>query len=547
MPPSRRDFLRAAGLTVGALPALNLIGCGEAIDPGPAPDPGPSERVYPELDDYTYDGELGPETLFSHSVASGDPLTDAVILWTRVTTEGGEPVEVWWEIAEDTAFERRLGAGSVTATADTDWTVKIDATGLYPGETYYYRFFCLGQESPMGRTKTAPQGEHDRTRFAFCSCSNYTRGFFLSYREIGQMADLDLVLHLGDYIYEYGSGGQTWRPGPETMTDLERRVHDPPREITTLEDYRRRYAQYRTDTNLQDAHRQHPFVLVWDDHESANDAWQDGAQNHDEAIEGVWADRLTAAQRAWLEWMPARPGPDGRIWRSFSYGDLFDLIMLDTRIWGRDEQSNDPDLIASTQRSLLGDDQETWMLDTLRDSTASWRILGQQVMVSHLRTPSGPPLNTDQWDGYEASRAKLFDAIAADDDSNLVVLTGDIHTSWANNLVDDPDAADPTTLAVEFVAPGVTSTGLSDNPVFVRSVRRSNPHIAWAELSKRGYVVVDVTHERVQAAWHHFEGVDDPEGVSSFAAAYHVPQGAPELIADEDPAPPPEEVAELAP
>ena len=221
--------------------------------------------------------------------------------------------------------------------------------------------------------------------------------------------------------------------------------------------------------------------------------------------------------------------------------------MLDTRIWGRDEPTDDRELIASPERTLLGADQEAWMLDTLADSTARWRSLGQQVMVSHLRTPAGGPLNPDQWDGYTASRAKLFEALAADDDSNLVVLTGDIHTSWANNLVDDPDADAPTPLAVEFVAPGVTSTGLDGNPVFVRSVRRANPHIAWAELSKRGYVVVDVTPERVQAAWHHFEGVDDPEGVSTFAAAYHVPQGAPELIADEDPAPPPDEVADLAP
>ncbi len=546
MPHSRRDFLRKAGLTIGALPAMNLLACGEDE---PIVDPGPEGRVYPELDEYAYDGELGPESTFTHGVASGDPLPDAVILWTRVSPEAGrgEPLEVWWEIAEDVEFTRRLDAGLVTTDAETDWTVKVDAGGLYPGETLYYRFLCLGRTSPTGRTKTAPAGELARSRFAFCSCSNYTRGFFLAYREIAQMPDLDVVVHLGDYIYEYGSGGPTWRPGPETMTDLSRRVHDPPRELTTLEDYRRRYAQYRTDSDLQEAHRQHPFVLVWDDHESANDAWSEGAQNHTDGVEGPWGDRLTAAQRAWLEWMPARVEPGGKIWRSFSYGDLFDLVMLDTRIWGRDEQSADADVIAAAQRSLLGDDQEAWMLQTLRESSARWRILGQQVMVSHLRTPTGSPLNPDQWDGYASSRERLFDALAGDDISDVVVLTGDIHTSWANNLVDDPDAESPTTLAVEFVVPGVTSSGLTDTPAFARNVKRFNPHISWLELSKRGYVIVDVDAERVQAAWHHFSDIIDPTVTSEFAAAYHVPLGTPSLVEDDAPAPPDPESADLAP
>ncbi|MDB4937322.1 MAG: Phosphodiesterase/alkaline phosphatase, partial [Labilithrix sp.] len=298
-----------------------------------------------------------PTGPFRHGVASGDPLPDAVILWTRLTQDPAtDPapaptgtVQVTWEIAKDATFASIARSGAATADADRDFTVKVDATGLEPGTTYYYRFRALGETSPIGRTKTAPRTA-TQLRFAVVSCSNYAMGYFHVYAALATRADLDAVLHVGDYIYEYADGEY----GDE-------RKSEPNNETVTLADYRLRYAQYRSDPDLRELHRQHPFVTTWDDHEVADNASKDGAGNHD-ASEGLYADRKRAAFRAYAEWMPIRGDlADGKIWRTLRYGTLADLIILDTRHWGKQNQSGDEDPARfDDARQILGVDQEAW-------------------------------------------------------------------------------------------------------------------------------------------------------------------------------------------
>lgn len=481
----RREVLQRAGLLTAASVAPVATGCG-SDDDGPEPPP-------PE-----------PE-VFLHGVASGDPLADAVILWTRVTSPDGAPVQVAWRVATDPSMSDVVAEGTFDTDADRDHTVKVDVTGLSAGTTYYYRFEALAEASKVGRTRTAPTGSVSRLRFAFCSCSSWAHGYFNAYRHIAQRSDLDLVLHLGDYIYEYGD---------DQYGDLlleEPRLYDPPHEIITLEDYRRRYALYRTDPDLQEVHRQHPFICVWDDHESANDAWQNGAQNHDPS-EGDWAQRKAEAMQAYFEWMPIRDNAELKIWRAFRYGDLVDLLMLDTRLWGREQQygelGEEPPM--DPERQILGADQEAWLFGELEGSTATWKIIGQQVMFGQL----GLVTNPDQWDGYPEARERFFDVVEASAIDNVVVLTGDIHSSWGMDLARDPfdPAYDPDTGAgsfgVEFVAPGITSPGFPDALAgLAEGVKGDNPHMKLVELVRRGYVVLDIDAERVQAAWYHVDTI----------------------------------------
>jgi alkaline phosphatase D len=500
---------------------------------------GETDDVGDDLPRYEYEGEPGPEDLFQHGVASGDPLTDSVILWTRVTDPAASgSVEAFLEVALDPEFEHRVVATPVVAEADRDHTIKVDVEGLEPGTTYYYRFFALGRESTTGRTRTAPEGAIDRLRFVFCSCSSLAHGWFHAYRRISERADLDFVIHLGDYIYEHGVG---------SYGDVRR--YEPEHDIVSLEDYRTRYRQYRRDPDLQAVHQQHPFIPVWDDHESADNSWRDGANNHDES-QGDWETRKQTSIRVYMEWLPIREGAEGVIYRQLSFGDLVDLVMLDTRLVGRDEQVgnvNDSDAIEDPERSLLGAEQETWLEERLRTSQAQWQIIGQQVMMGQLHLIPGTPVNLDQWDGYVASRERFFQAIEAR--HNVVVLTGDIHSSWAIELSRDPfdpEVYDPETgagtIAVEFVTPAITSPGLPGN------LNVTLPHIKWVNVVERGYVVVDVTHERVQADWFHVADVTVPDGdAERFANAFTVKAGEPRLVPASAPVSPRADAPELAP
>ena len=551
---SRRELMRRAGL-LGVSAALGCRndgdassedgtgdGTGDGTETGSADTSGSSTTGDDGLPDYEYDGDLGPEDLFQHAVASGDPLTDAVILWSRITGGPAEETEAFFEVALDPEFTMRVAAAYVQTSPDRDYTIKVDADGLAPDTTYYYRFFALGRTSPVGRTKTAASDAIDRLRIAVLSCSSLAHGYFHAYRRVAERADLDLVVHLGDYIYEYGSG---------EYGDV--RPYEPTYEILSLEDYRARYSQYRRDADLQECHRQHPMVAVWDDHEYADNAWNGGAENHTEGGEGAFADRKNVAAQAYAEWLPHREGAAGIIYRSLAFGDLVQLIMLDTRIVGRQQQAasfDDVDIVDDPDRQLLGATQEAWLEGEL-GSTAQWKLLAQQVMVAQLRL-GDTPLNVDQWDGYPAARQRLLDMIRQQSPTNTVVLTGDIHSSWAFELADDPFGPDydPSTgagaVAVEFVVPAVTSPGFPGNGI--ASFLETHPHLRWGNLVERGYVVLDVTTDRLQASWWQVADVSVTSGGNeTFAAAWSVNDGTVALVEDIEPAAPRDDAPALAP
>lgn len=514
---TRRDFLyRTAPLA--ALPFLTPA-CGSSDDEGPAPPSGP----------------------FRHGVASGDPLTDRVVIWTRVTPEADTPetVNVEWQVAEDPELTAVVAEGTASTDDAVDHTVKVDVDGLEPGRTYYYQFSALGESSPLGRTKTLPEGSVARARFAVASCANYPYGFFNAYAMIARRPDLDAVLHLGDYLYEYGAGDFGDGAGG--------RVPDPKTEVVSLTDYRRRHAQYKTDPDLQEAHRQHPFIAVWDDHETANDAWRGGAQNHEPESEGDWETRKNAALQAYFEWMPIRDpaaNASGQIYRSFRFGTLIDLVLLDTRLAGRDAPSTepcDPAALLDPNRQLLGEEQEQWFVSELVDSQASgttWRVVGQQVMFAQLVNTLSTEMcvfNPDQWDGYAANRARILQALSEHEIDNVVILTGDLHSSWANEVTADPfdaNAYDPASgtgsQAVELITPAVTSPGIEDGEQaqnLAALVAETHPHVKYVDLNRRGYLVLDVTPEQAQAEWYHVDTITKRSHSESLAAAFFTRSG----------------------
>jgi alkaline phosphatase D len=483
------------------------------------------------------DGAARP---FLHGVASGDPLPDRIILWTRVTPGDVDgPVDVRWLLATDPALTAVVGGGTVRTSAASDFTVKVDAGGLEPGRTYYYAFDVGRDRSPVGRTKSAPDGPVDRVRLASLCCSNYPAGYFTVYRHVAARNDLDAVVHLGDYIYEYGNGVL----GNGTPLD---RVPAPDRELRTLDDYRQRYAQYRTDADLQAAHRQHPFVAVWDDHELANNAWRAGAAAHDAATEGPWVARRDAAWQAYREWMPIREaaGPGLRLYRRLRFGSLVDLLMLDTRTL-RDEQVGAFDFaeLGSTRRTMLGAEQESWLHQQLRASTADgtvWRVLGQQVLFSPLMPAAGPALNPDNWDGYRAERRRLLELAGSDAAPDVAILSGDFHSSWAFDVPLDPwdgYAADSGagSRAVEVLAPPVSSPPLFLDPTLraqIGLLRPNLPHLRYVEGDRYGYVLVDVTAERLQAEYHLVPDVRVPGAPASRAVGLTCARGTAHLVED---------------
>ena len=475
--------------------------------------------------------------LFQHGVASGDPLSDRVVLWTRITPPPARsaigPVEVAWQVAEDEGLARVVARGTTAAAPQRDFTVKVDAAGLRPGRTYYYAFDAGGQRSPVGRTRTFAETGVDRLRLAVVSCSNYAAGYFNAYRCIAARGDLDAVLHLGDYIYEFADGvfGDTRSIGRAPL---------PLGDAATLDEYRRRYAIYRSDPDLQDAHRRHPFVVVWDDHEIANNAWAGGAENH-AARQGGWATRLAAAYRAYVEWLPVResPGPDIRLYRRFRAGDLADLVMLDTRgLRDRQITAATADQLGNPGRTLLGRTQEAWLFDRLRESAKAgtrWRLLGQQVLIAPM-SPTGQPLSVDMWDGYPAARARVMEFVARERVPDIVVLTGDLHSSWAIDVAQNPWAAAGTAaarpLAVEIVTPAISSPPLfTDASLRARAplLRQVVPHVQFLDGDGNGYVVLDVTRERLLAEWYFVAAVRERSADEKRAVAYACERGSSRL------------------
>ena len=484
----------------------------------------------------------GTETgIFRHGVASGDPLTDRVMLWTRVTPPAGHsdsrPLDVRWQIASDEKMSNIVGRGTAQAAAERDFTVKVDAGNLEPGATYYYSFDSGGERSPVGRTKTLPVRGAQRLRLGQVSCSNYPTGYFNVYRCLANRPDLDAVVHLGDYIYEFASS----RYSDPSLS----RAVQPASEVVTLADYRTRYAYYRHDPDLQAVHRQHPFIVVWDDHELANDAWSGGAGNHN-ASQGDWKVRQRAAYRAYLEWMPIRESSPNaiRLYRRFAFGGLADLIMLDTRGL-RDQQVSPTDraAIADPRRTLLGAAQEAWLSETLRASQKAgtgWRILGQQILFSPLTMPGMNVMRPDVWDGYPAARERMFDTLENGRITDVAILTGDIHSSWALDVPRDPWTAatyDPKTSsgsrAVEIVAPAVSSP-----PMFSSQAQRDiaamlQPlarHLKFLEGDSRGYVLLDITPKTLQADWYFVPTVTQRTDQEKRAARFVCERGSSRLV-----------------
>ncbi|MGA5101778.1 alkaline phosphatase D family protein [Streptomyces lavendulocolor] len=531
--PSRRTVVKAAAATAVAAPVLA------------AATPAVADVLAPA---------------FLHGVASGDPLPDGVLLWTRVTpapdalpgSGKGPDTEVRWEVAEDRAFSRVVARGAVVATAASDHTVKVDVRGLRQETAYYFRF-TAGTEasaavSPVGRTRTTPAADATTAgvRFGVVSCANWEAGHFAAYRHLAARADLDAILHLGDYIYEYGTGAY---PKPDYVV----RQHEPRHEITGLADYRVRHATYKTDPDLQALHAAHPVIAIWDDHEFADDTWSGGADNHTPGTEGDWAARAAAAKQAYFEWMPVRASTEGTVYRRLRFGKLADLHLLDLRSFRSQQASTGSGRVDDPARTITGRAQLDWLKAGLASSDAAWRLVGTSVMISpvafgslpaHLLGPvaellglpkGGVAINVDQWDGYTDDRRELLAHLTDRAITNTVFLTGDIHMAWANDVpVTAATYPVSRSAATEFVVTSVTSDNLDDilhvapgtvSLVAAAALRGANRHVKWLDMDNHGYGVLDVTTERSQMDYYTVSDKTDPDASSAWIRSYRTLNG----------------------
>ncbi len=510
---------------------------------------------------------------FSHGVASGEPAAERVLLWTRFV--GAQDTALEFEVSETLDFSRVAAGGSVTARAENDWCCKAWAEGLEPGRWYYYRFTAPdGSHSDVGRTKTLPVGKTDKFRMAVFSCSNIGFGWFNAYAHAAADGDFDCALHLGDYFYEYGPG--TYPSNEEAQSG---RVLFPAHEIVSLADYRMRYATYRRDPDLRRLHQLFPMIAGWDDHESTNDSWEGGAQNHQSETEGEWSVRKAAAVKAYREWMPVSDEP----WAAYEVGDLATLYRLETRLTARAEQFSYGQILSGKtspeaamaalvafregdyrdgNRELLGMKQQVWLADGLKRSASAgkpWQGLVQQVLMGNLVTAprlteglpadlpayirqrilagamagrAELPLNMDAWDGYPAARERVFRA-ALDANANLISLAGDTHNAWAFDL----DHAGEK-VGVEFGVQGVTSPGLESYasylPVDVleRETVAHNRQLKWMDGSRRGYMAVELTPASASSEFRFVSsvrekgaGVNDTRRVSTQAGSRALDMG----------------------
>jgi alkaline phosphatase D len=503
---------------------------------------------------------------FLHGVASGDPLPDGVLLWTRVTpapeaTPGsglGPDVEVSWVVARDKALTDVVAKGSTTATAASDHTVKADIRGLAPATDYWFRFSAGGTDSPMARTRTAPAADADVSglRFGVVSCANWEAGYFAAYRHLAARGDLDAWLHLGDYIYEYKSGEYAARG---TVV----RPHTPANEIITLADYRMRHGRYKTDPDLQALHLKAPVIAIWDDHEFADNAWSGGAVNHTEGAEGAWSARQAAAKRAYFEWMPVRPAIAGTTYRRLRFGRLADLSLLDLRSFRSQQVSGTSGSVDDPDRTITGRAQLDWLKAGLKASDAKWRLVGNSVMIAPFVVGSlsadllkplakllglpqdGVAVNTDQWDGYTDDRRELLDHLRANGIRNTVFLTGDIHMSWANDVpVDAGTYPLSASAATEFVITSMTSDNLDDIvkvpegtvSVFAAPlIEAANRHVHWVDTDRHGFGVLDITADRAQMDYYVLSDRTDAHATAHWERSYRTRSGTQKVERTYDP------------
>ena len=489
-------------------------------------------------------------SVFRHAVASGDPLSDGVVIWTRVSDAAPSPTRVRWRMARDPELLDVVADGETTADPERDMCVHVDVGGLDPSTTYHYGFEALGQRSPVARTRTLPGGDADHLRIAMVSCAKYNAGFFNAYTRIAER-ELDFVLHLGDYIYEAAQNPPASQTPPADIG----RVVDPIHECVTLEDYRKRYAHYRLDPDVQALHLAHPLIAALDCHELADDAWRGGSVEHREERDGPWADRVAAAFQARWEWMPYRkpdPADPSRTWRTVPIGDLADLFIMDTR--SRRDMPAQGEAMWEQGRSQLGPEQRTWLLEGLASSTATWRVLGNSSVMGQIWDerltsetipallrlkmiePNGRGPDPDQWDGYPHERDAILHALKGRD---AVVLSGDVHIGLALELKLDPRFEEEP-VAGEFVTTSLTSQNVDDKMgwaprtksiPFEKGLVAEVPHVKWCDFDSHGYVVVDVRPERVRGEWWFVETVLEPAQGESLGAAWEVHAGSSRLVA----------------
>ncbi|MEL7486798.1 MAG: alkaline phosphatase D family protein [Pseudomonadota bacterium] len=499
--------------------------------------------------------------VFAHGVASGDPDATSVVLWSRVTPQGGGALNASWEVATDEGFTAIVQRGDVAANASADYTVKVVADGLAPGGAYFYRFRVGDAVSPVGRTKTLPAGALERARFAVISCSNYPFGYFNVYDLIARQDDLDAVIHLGDYIYEYGPDGYGGDAGAALG-----RAHAPAREVVTLADYRERHAQYKADPSSQAMHAAHPLIAIWDDHETSNNSWKDGAQNHQPQDEGDWSARRRAALQAYYEWMPVREPSDGlgreALFRAYSYGDLLTLAALETRLMARTKQFEYSEIVPGLQsaedverfrtvvladqsREMLGAAQLDYMDRAIRRSVSEgqpWRVIANQIIMAEVIAPDltphvseedlvaleaqwdqarafvefsklGLPTNLDAWDGYPAARDRFYKTMRAAGAEDLVVITGDTHTWWANDL----KAKDGGAMGVELGVNSVTSPSPyrrdflgGKGAEYALLTNRENKSVRYLSGENHGFIKLDVAHDAIEARFMAVDTIEAP-------------------------------------
>ena len=567
---NRRELIQKTLAGFGALSLpISLTACGDDADSNTQPN---------------------TQVQFLHGVASGDPLQTQVIIWTRVTpTDSSARLEVLWEVAKDVDFKHITATGKVLTTAAQDFTVKVDVTGLAAGQVYFYRFKSASKYSITGQTKTLAT-QIQSVQFAVCSCSNFPAGYFHVYKEMAKQ-DVDVVIHLGDYIYEYGMGGYATEEAVEMGRAL---ADDNNAEIIRLDGYRKRYALYRLDPDLQAAHQRHPFIVIWDDHELANDTWEKGAENHQSDTEGDFLERKLAALAAYFEWMPIRPIDDQhiKIYRQFDFGTLVQLTMLDTRIIARNVQLDYANYMTATgldiakfqadlinpARSLMGVEQRNWLLQKLQQSTATWNVLGQQILMSKMFVPAEllmslaeitagnpspetlskittqitelleikarmdagdptvtpeekarlavtAPYNLDAWDGYFAEREILYGTLAQLK-KKVVVLAGDTHNAWASDL----SSKDGVLVGVELATSSVSSPGLEKYlsipmqqlQAFEFAFTSLIDELNYCNLNQRGYLKVHFTAEQVQADWIFVDTIKNKEYIVDETRSHQV-------------------------
>ncbi|NLZ56743.1 MAG: phosphodiesterase [Corynebacterium sp.] len=470
---------------------------------------------------------------FQHGVASGDPTTHSVILWTRVTPSvdavpgsgRGESVTVIWEVAREASISTVIAGGTVVTGPEYDHTVHIDASGLEPATRYFYRFTApTGEHSPVGATTTLMRDDAPLAslNLAVASCANWESGHFAAYGDIARRAAahrLDLVVFLGDYIYEYARGEFTGKQGAVRQVE-------PAGETITLDQYRVRYGLYRTDPHLQAAHAALPWVVMWDDHESANDSWREGAQNHGPG-EGGWHARQQAALQAYLEWMPVRTTAASLLYRSFRFGELAQLSMVDLRSFRDAPPSHAQWLVDGGSANMLGSEQFSWLKTQVENSPARWNIIGSSVMFSPMqitghpqfRLPAPLPTNLDQWDGYSHERDHLLSVLAGTGKPTLF-LAGDIHSEWGSTV-----SADGRQVGAELVCSSISSPNVDDFAQLPENnhlslgteafLRDNCPHVRHVDLDAHGYAIASLSPASVRFTWVRVEDVtraDSPVG-----------------------------------